>query len=503
MRLATPVVALLAMAGALEAAPAETVRSGELEYRFVVRDLPPNARAVAAYVPVPPSNSRQTLAGYRVEADYPYRELLEGEYGNRYLRFDLSGATQEVSIALVYRVKRWVATAAPAAGERPARFLAADRLVPVDGKIAEEARRVAGEVRDPLQRARRLYDHIVATVRYDKSGRGWGRGDAEYACDARAGNCTDFHSLFIGEARSLGIPARFIMGVPLPEEKSDGVIAGYHCWAEFFVAGVGWLPVDASEASKFPDKKDALFGRLDANRIEFTAGRDIVLPGSQTGPVNYSIYPHVEVDGAVHDNVETKFSFRELPEDGVLGALQKFRAPAAFAWLVVLLGWESAAPFFDHFRRRIGVRAAHGMRNLAVGFVNNLVASVGFVGLWTLAGQWSEAHQFGLLHRLELPGWAHVLCAVLILDCWTYFWQRLNHRVPFLWRFHRLHHSRFQPETDSNFTASLSVWDRLFGTLRFNPRPDSIRLGLDGLDDPRHQGFSGLLVSPFRSNRPR
>jgi len=38
--------------------------------------------------------------------------------------------------------------------------------------------------------------------------KGWGRGDAKWACDAKFGNCTDFHSYFMGLARSKGPPAR-------------------------------------------------------------------------------------------------------------------------------------------------------------------------------------------------------------------------------------------------------------------------------------------------------
>ncbi len=182
--------------------------------------------------------------------------------------------------------------------------------MPTDGKVALEARRIAGTSIGALERARRLYDDIVATVHYDKSGQGWGRGDAVYACDVRHGNCTDFHSLFIGEARSLGIPARFVMGLPLPEDERAGTIPGYHCWAEFYVRGVGWLPLDASEASRHPEKRDMLFGALDANRIAFSVGRDIHLPQSSSGPVNYSIYPHVEVDGAEFPHVKTTFSFQ-------------------------------------------------------------------------------------------------------------------------------------------------------------------------------------------------
>jgi transglutaminase-like putative cysteine protease len=304
------------------AAPAGPERNLMVTYRFIVRDIAASAKKVSAWVPIPPSNTQQTMEQMHVESNLPYDVASDPEYGNQYLRFDLSAAASrgaaEIPVTVTFRVTRQAQHAVAGSGGEGrlpepllARFLSPDRLVPIDGVIAEEARKVAGDAGDPLAKARRLYDHIVATMKYDKSGAGWGRGDALYACDVRAGNCTDFHSLFIGEARSLEIPARFVMGIPVPEDKVEGTIPGYHCWAEFYVDDYGWVPIDASEANKHPEKREALFAGLDENRVQFSIGRDIHLPGSSSGPVNYSIHPHVEVDGKVHPKVETSFSFKD------------------------------------------------------------------------------------------------------------------------------------------------------------------------------------------------
>ena len=150
-------------------------------------------------------------------------------------------------------------------------------------------------------------------MHYDKSGEGWGRGDAVWACDSKHGNCTDFHSLFIGMMRSSGIPARFEIGFPLPEGKTEGDIPGYHCWAEFYIRGIGWIPVDASEASKNPAKKDYFWGALDVNRVLFSYGRDIRLSADHQGePLNYFIYPYAEANGQPVKNLEKSFSFRDI-----------------------------------------------------------------------------------------------------------------------------------------------------------------------------------------------
>jgi transglutaminase-like putative cysteine protease len=163
-----------------------------------------------------------------------------------------------------------------------------------------------------VAKAKAAYDYLFTTMRYDKAGSGWGRGDAVWACDAKHGNCTDFHSPFIGMLRADGIPARFDIGFPLPDNKDQGDIPGYHCWAEFYATKIGWVPVDISEAWKAKEKQDYFFGTVDANRVQFSTGRDITLSPKQSGPaLNYFVYPYVEVDGKPYDKLDKQFSFAE------------------------------------------------------------------------------------------------------------------------------------------------------------------------------------------------
>jgi transglutaminase-like putative cysteine protease len=149
-------------------------------------------------------------------------------------------------------------------------------------------------------------------MKYDKSGTGWGHGDTLWACDSKRGNCTDFHSVFISMARSQKIPARFEMGLSLPEGQNSGQIAGYHCWAEFYTRERGWFPVDISEAWKNQEKKDYFFGAHDVNRVQFTVGRDIELRPRQHGErVNYLIFPYAELDHQPYPNVANAISFTD------------------------------------------------------------------------------------------------------------------------------------------------------------------------------------------------
>ena len=87
---------------------------------------------------------------------------------------------------------------------------------------------------------------------------------------------------------------------------------GYHCWAEFFDPQNAWVPVDISEAWKHPVKKDYFFGAHDADRMQFSMGRDLKLNPPQAGePLNYFVYPYVEVEGKSYPNVSNEFSFAD------------------------------------------------------------------------------------------------------------------------------------------------------------------------------------------------
>ncbi len=256
-------------------------------------------------------------------------------------------------------------------------------------------------------------------------------------------------------------------------------------------------------------------------------------------------------------------------------SIPESRPLVALLVLVTLLAWETIHPFFLFPKGRERLR--HGFRNIALTVLNAIVTTIVFVGLWWAAAAWSASHQFGLLHWLPLPTWAEWLTAVLLLDAWTYLWHRLNHRIPFLWRFHRVHHSdphmdvttasrfhtgeivmsstlrvpliillgasieqialyeilmfavvqfhhanisvsaqwdrvlgwiivtpymhkvhhsRWQPETDSNYSSLLSIWDRIFHSFRMTENPESIRLGLDEFDTPASQTLAGMLKTP-------
>ena len=253
------------------------------------------------------------------------------------------------------------------------------------------------------------------------------------------------------------------------------------------------------------------------------------------------------------------------------------RAVLSLTVLVVLLAWETTAPFFPFFVREPRGRGPHGLRNVFLGLVNALVTGTLFVLLWRHVADWTAVHAFGVLHWCGLSGWSRVAAAILLFDGWMYVWHRLSHGVPWLWKFHRthhtdfqmdvttanrfhlgeiiassllrvpviallgislgelalyetlmfttvqiqhanislgprvdrvlrvlfvtpfihkVHHSRVQAETDSNFSSFFSFWDRLFRTFRLRDDPQTIQFGLAEFDAPRHHTLGGLFGTP-------
>jgi len=218
-----------------------------------------------------------------------------------------SGKTVEIR----YRVVRKEKVSYSATEAEAAHCLRPEKLVPINETFKTLAQKATVGKTDDLERAKALYDHVMGKMRYDKSGTGWGRGDAMYACDARTGNCTDFHAYFIALARSIGIPARFAIGATIPADKNEGTIDGYHCWAEFLADG-RWVPVDISEAWKNPKLANYYFGHNPANRFELTKGRDLIVdPEPASGPINFLAYPLLEMNGEIV-KPETTFTFRRI-----------------------------------------------------------------------------------------------------------------------------------------------------------------------------------------------
>jgi transglutaminase-like putative cysteine protease len=302
-------------------AVAQDSRHFTFHYAFTVRNLPAGKK-VRIWIPAAQSDDYQEVKIISAKGDLPLKKTSESKYGNQIYYAETSSTPSELHFDVVYDVIRHERVAlgqtahmvsASLSTTEKQQDLEPDALVPVTGLPADLATKVTQGKTAPLDKAHAIYDYVFTTMRYDKTGTGWGNGDVLYACDAKKGNCTDFHSLFIAMARSQGIPARFEIGFPLPPDKHSAEIAGYHCWSDFWIDGKGWIPVDISEAWKHQEKRDYFFGSHDVNRVQFSMGRDLRLnPPQQGKPLNYFVYPYVEVDGQEFPNVALAFSFADV-----------------------------------------------------------------------------------------------------------------------------------------------------------------------------------------------
>ncbi|MFK7929010.1 MAG: transglutaminase-like domain-containing protein, partial [Myxococcota bacterium] len=292
-------------------APGESRRI-KLTYTALVPARPVGSAPLQLWLPFPRTTDWQRSGALSVMGPAGVHGS-EPVHGNRFWHGQVEATGEPSEVVAVFNVlRRPVATDFSKAEPRGlteaerieyGAYLVGSAKVPV-GEDDEVLKPVLMDVRAkapskaPLHTTRAIYDHVIDTMEYKKVGTGWGHGDTYWACSEKYGNCTDYHSLFLSLARTEGIPARFEMGLPIPTDRPKGEIGGYHCWLRFWMPGVGWVPVDASEADKHPEQREALFGQQPMDRIVFTHGRDIRLGEDHQGPaLNYFIYPYAEVGG--------------------------------------------------------------------------------------------------------------------------------------------------------------------------------------------------------------
>jgi transglutaminase-like putative cysteine protease len=300
--------------------------SRDFEFTYVVHvpAMTAGSNALRIWIPLPQTAAHQRISNLHIDSPVRYHTGRDARSGNEFAYVRVTRTTDSVpfDIRVAFQAQREEYKVALPAGDpaTPAsfppdveRYLLPDRLVPINGMIGDLSREQTAGLTDPLAKARKIYEYVIAHMHYDHDGTGWGHGDAIWACTNHHGNCTDFHSLFIGMARAAGIPARFEIGFAIPPAKQEGKIAGYHCWAEFYIQGTGWVPIDASEAWQNPARHDYYFGALDPDRVRFTRGRDLRLDPEQAGaPVNYIVYPYAELDGKPFSGLTQEFSFRDV-----------------------------------------------------------------------------------------------------------------------------------------------------------------------------------------------
>lgn len=285
------------------------VRRYFLNWTVEVSGVPRGAREARVWIAVPQELQEQSASLIEVKGDRKWKIVKDPDFGNQVAEVMVSKPDTSFTIDLSAVVlRRAVTKPQPARLDKKARAL----------YLRPEARVGLGPgvkaVADSLPDSSRVrYDYVLGHMDYDRSVPGWGLGDSDRALEVGKGNCTDFHSLFLALSRARGIPAFFEMGYPMNPGGETNHVGGYRSWAWFYDEGdTAWVPVDIFEAELHPDRGDFYFGKLDADRVTFSRGRDIRLPGMKGEPLNFlPAGAYVEVDGKPFDGeVIRKLSYR-------------------------------------------------------------------------------------------------------------------------------------------------------------------------------------------------
>jgi transglutaminase-like putative cysteine protease len=297
---------------------------------------PGDSKELRVWIPIPYEESSQAVSRVKMEGSLHWKVLTDPEYQNRFVYIMLAGPAlaKDLNLKATVHVQRFEQRAAldrrdddqvPPTVTTP-RFLQPDRLVSLDGEIPAISNREAGGIMLPLDKARKLYDYVISTMHSDGDDAETGRGDSTSTLKSAHGDSADISSLYIALARGSGIPARFEIGFAIPTDAREGVLANYHCWAQIYLQGIGWVPVDPADGARQLDKRDYYFGAADADRVKLTMGRDVRLSPPQKGAaLNYFAYPYAELDGKPYTAITNEYSFKD---DSNSGPATEASAPA-------------------------------------------------------------------------------------------------------------------------------------------------------------------------------
>ena len=288
-------------------------------------------KEVKLWLPYPVTDANQTIGGISLAGDYAE----SGVYTDRangtpilYARWNSDATSRKLSFTFAAERQEVVRRAFPqkeaawdAADYR--QYLAPTSLGPTGGEVKKLADSITKGKKTVLEKARAIYDWTCENTYRDPNTKGCGKGDVCVLLQKPGGKCTDITSVFIALSRAAGVPAREVFGIRLGKKAQEDITAWQHCWAEFYLPGYGWVPVDPADVrkamlvenlklddAKTKEYREYFWGGIDPYRIALAVGRDVVLNPPQAGaPLNTFGYPYVEVGGKGVDFYDSK-SFR-------------------------------------------------------------------------------------------------------------------------------------------------------------------------------------------------
>ncbi|SEW38002.1 Sterol desaturase/sphingolipid hydroxylase, fatty acid hydroxylase superfamily [Chitinophaga sp. YR573] len=107
--------------------------------------------------------------------------------------------------------------------------------------------------------------------------------------------------------------------------------------------------------------------------------------------------------------------------------------------IVLLILMYSIENLFPYLNRPANIKR-HYRRNFTVSLIS-FIMNAGLGILVVMILEWTAKNNWGLLNHVNIPATAKVILGILLFDFGSYLTHNLQHKVPFLWRFHRIHHS--------------------------------------------------------------
>ncbi len=282
-----------------------------------------NGKEAELWIPYPVSDRDQTITDVNISGDYTrsavYTDKVystpmlyakwDREAKSRKLTFSFKAVRQEV---IRRNFPKQEAAWDPTDYEQ---FLKGTSRAPTDGEVKKLAGTITVGKKTVLEKAKAIYDWTCENTYRDPRTRGCGEGDVCTLLVKPGGKCVDIHSVFVALARAAGVPAREVLGIRLGKKATEDITTWQHCWAEFYLPGYGWVPVDAADVRKAMltenlkpgDAKTAeyrayFWGGIDPYRVKVSSGRDLVLnPHQPGGPVNYLMYPFARAGDRILD----------------------------------------------------------------------------------------------------------------------------------------------------------------------------------------------------------
>jgi len=276
-------------------------------------------KVVRVWLPIAQTNDYQTVEEPEFDAGDAKTELTEDSQGNKMLYIewgaDADAANRKASCS--FKVSRQEIKSPELVeegeiGSDMDEYLKESSTIPLDGEVKATAEEITKGKETVLDKARAIYDWVIANMNRDESVTGCGTGDVCALLVSKGGKCTDINSVFVGLCRAAGIPAREMFGVRI----NDTTITGnQHCWAEFYLPGTGWVLADPADVLKAvlknewekdsaeaKEMQEFYWGNCENERLELSRGRDIDLSPKQDGKaLNNFGYPYAEVDGEALD----------------------------------------------------------------------------------------------------------------------------------------------------------------------------------------------------------